>query len=113
VISPFVQRGSVFNGPLDHTTILQLIGEKFGDGQYSQIVDDRISQGGLGSVADVLSIDQQIADPPSPPPVTSGYTTATGPYDTLSTAFGNALAQMKKTSPAKMAERFPKLSRHF
>src|SRR5579864_7745398 len=41
VISPLVEPGSVYPGPLDHTSILQFIADKFGAGFYSPAVANR------------------------------------------------------------------------
>ena len=67
VISPFVKSGYVHKGVLDHTSILKFLGEKFGDGHYSDLVDSR----GVGSVSEVLDPDlmtssADIAAPPQP-----------------------------------------------
>jgi len=67
VISPFVKSGYVHKGVLDHTSILKFLGEKFGDGHYSDLVDNR----GVGSLSDVLDSDllassADIPDPPQP-----------------------------------------------
>jgi phospholipase C len=50
VISPYAQPGGAFNNVLDHTSILKLIGQVFGGGRYSQLVDQRP----VGSVLDAL-----------------------------------------------------------
>lgn len=61
VISPFVKPKTVFNGILDHTSILRFIGQKFGGtGGYSKLVDQRP----VGSVLDVLN-----AANPNPAPI--------------------------------------------
>jgi len=59
VISPFVQPGTTFSGLLDHTSILKLIGEVFGDGRYLPLVDQRP----VGSVLDVLADHEVHAAP--------------------------------------------------
>jgi phospholipase C len=66
VISPFVKPGSVFHGILDHTSVLKLLGEKFGtNGSYSPLVDARPVQ----SLSAILDFDNPIADPPAAPPL--------------------------------------------
>lgn len=50
VVSPYVTAGSVHHGVLDHTSILKFIGQCFGGGSYSAVVDARP----VGSVMDVL-----------------------------------------------------------
>ena len=54
VISPLVSPGKVFNQPMDHTSILKFLGQKFGGGKYGPGVDDRA---GVGSVLDVLDLN--------------------------------------------------------
>ena len=64
VISPFVQPGVANHTILDHTSVLKLIGEKFGEGgSYSALVDARP----VGSVSAVLNFDNPITEPPPPP----------------------------------------------
>jgi phospholipase C len=41
VISPLVEPGAVFSRPLDHTSMLQFLGDKFGSGFYSGSVSNR------------------------------------------------------------------------
>ena len=50
VVSPFVKPGSVFEGLLDHTSILKFLGELYGGGSYTPVVNDRP----VGKVSDVL-----------------------------------------------------------
>jgi len=54
VISPLVSPGAIYSQPLDHTSILKFIGQKFGAGKYGPGVDDR---DGVGSVLDVLDLN--------------------------------------------------------
>lgn len=63
VISPFVQQGYVSKALLDHTSVLKLLGEKFGNGSYSDLVDSRPVQ----SLSTVLNFDNPITDPLSAP----------------------------------------------
>jgi phospholipase C len=70
VISPFVLKGSVSHALLDHTSVLKFLGEKFGNGSYSALVDARP----VKSVSEVLNFDNPITDPPSAPALnTNGY----------------------------------------
>ncbi len=68
VISPLVSAGLVYSRPLDHTSILKFIGQKFNAGSYGPGVDDR---GGVGSVLDVLDLNspRQLIPPPPDPSV--------------------------------------------
>ena len=53
IISPFVQPGALYEGLLDHTSILRFLGEKFSsDGLYSDLVN---SLSRIGSVSAVLN----------------------------------------------------------
>jgi phospholipase C len=62
IISPFVERGAVFNSVLDHTSILKFIGQKFGpQGSYSEVVDKR----DVGSVADLLDASVKSREAPT------------------------------------------------
>jgi phospholipase C len=54
VISPLVSPGAIYSQPLDHTSILKFLGQKFGGGKYGPGVDDRE---GVGSVLDVLDMN--------------------------------------------------------
>ncbi len=63
VISPFVQKGAVSHNLLDHTSVLKLLGERFGNGSYSPLVDARP----VGSISHVLDFSNAIIPPPAPP----------------------------------------------
>lgn len=63
VVSTFVQPGAVSHVLLDHTSMLKLLGEKFGGGSYSSIVDARP----VRSVSEVLDATNPITDSPAPP----------------------------------------------
>jgi phospholipase C len=112
IISPFVEPRSVYHHDMDHTSILQFLGERFGNGHYSAAVDSRMSAG-LESVSAVLSLSTAREDIPSPPSVSQGFTPQAVPYDAMSLAFGEAFARMNAKFPDKVSERFPKLSGHF
>ncbi len=66
IISPLVSPGAVYNKPLDHTSILKFLGQKFGANSYGPGVDDRPL---VGSVLDVLDLNapRQLI-PPAPDP---------------------------------------------
>jgi phospholipase C len=101
VISPFVQPGSVNHILLDHTSVLKLIGEKFGNGSYSPLVDARPVE----SVSAVLNFDNPIADPPQAPaldgylanrpPAPMGATVPT-PNTNLQMGFQKAVTSLKQ-----------------
>jgi phospholipase C len=113
VISPFVEPRSVFHHDMDHTAILQLLGERFGNGRYSAAVDLRMTAG-LESVSATLSLTDARTDVPPPPGLSQGFTArAATPPDPMSQAFATAFAGMNKRFPAEVSDRFPKLSGHF
>jgi phospholipase C len=65
VISPFVKAGAVCHNLLDHTSVLKLLGEMFGNGSYSPEVDSRP----VGSISHVLDFTNPIVPAPAPPPL--------------------------------------------
>jgi phospholipase C len=66
LISPFVAAGQVFSEPLDHTSFLTLLTERFGGGQaYSPAVAKR--QAGLGRIAHALSASARSGPVPTLP----------------------------------------------
>ncbi|MGZ3460392.1 MAG: alkaline phosphatase family protein [Archangium sp.] len=60
LVSPWVQPGRAFHGSLDHTSMLQLLAEKFGAGpeDYSASVTHRRAQG-------IRSVSEALADAPA------------------------------------------------
>ena len=64
VVSPLVSPARIHSEPLDHTSILKFIGQKFGGGSYGPGVDDRAI---VKSVLDVLdlAVPRQLI-PPAP-----------------------------------------------
>jgi len=72
VVSPLVVPGSVCHMNFDHTSVLQLLAERFGAGptDYSPEVTARRSQG-IRSLADALTgpVNPRRPAPPNPPPV--------------------------------------------
>lgn len=67
LISPWVQPGAVFSGLLDHTSILQLLAERFAGGlPYSANVEHRKAQG-VGSLSAALEGTEPRTDRPIAP----------------------------------------------
>lgn len=65
LVSPFVKPGQVFSEPLDHTSILQLLDERFGGGRgYSPAVVKR--QASFGRISDALSAEPRAKTPALP-----------------------------------------------
>jgi phospholipase C len=70
VISPLVEPGTVYPGPLDHTSILQFIADKFGAGFYSVPVYNR--QPALSKLSAALTRATPRTDRVEPPSVEVG-----------------------------------------
>jgi phospholipase C len=66
IISPFVQPASLSESLFDHTSILKFLGEKFGGGNYTSLVDSR-PVNNLSDVLDdqLLAPDAQVRAPAS------------------------------------------------
>ncbi|MET0180490.1 MAG: alkaline phosphatase family protein [Novosphingobium sp.] len=65
LVSPHVAAGQVFDDPLDHTSILQLLDERFAGGRgYSPAVAKR--QASLGRIADALAAAPRATTPAIP-----------------------------------------------
>lgn len=113
LISPFVRKGAVFHGTLDHTSVLKCIATRFGDGTYSQDVDPRP----VGNIWDALELDDPRDDdtdwPPSP--VDAGFTPGTTPEpgDAMPAAFADAAKKAKADDPDGTLAKFPELFSHF
>ncbi len=68
VISPFGEAGTVSRGLFDHTSILQLLSERFADGSYSPDVDRRHrGSPSLDPLSNALTRATARIDVPSPP----------------------------------------------
>jgi len=122
VISPFVQPGAVFNSVLDHTSILKLLGQKFGPkGSYSETVDKRP----VGSVLDVLDASSAGRTAPAIPsledylkrqPGFAGFHPGKAPETLLQYAFQDALDRIRAHSVkptgklAQLLDTFPQRS---
>jgi phospholipase C len=100
VLSPFVAPKSAFHGPLDHTSILKLLGEKWGGGSYSPDVDER---DGVGSASEVFTLDVARADVPSPPSPTGMPV----PESVQAAAFTAAAQESYTQDPKNAMEKFP------
>ncbi len=117
VVSPFVEQGSAFNGILDHTSILKLLADKYGEPgeQYS---DDVAARTSIQSLAALLTRDTAR---PGPAPV-AALTLAAAPGAPLSAgsmlspnqlAFRNALEEVRQADPKAGAQKFPQLKSYF
>jgi phospholipase C len=81
VVSPLVERGSAFNGLLDHTSILQLVVDRFGAPEDLAYFGDAVARKNnrVLSLADVLTRSAPREDVPTVPAATSASGTATTP----------------------------------
>jgi phospholipase C len=105
VVSPFVSPGRVYDGQLDHTSVLRFLGEKFGEGKgYSEAVDTR----DVRSVYEVLDLQAPRSKKPpaalplgdylkqTPPP--AGYVPGTRPPSIIGEGFKRALDEIRISS---------------
>jgi hypothetical protein len=115
-MSPFTQAGTVSGNLLDHTSVLKLLGEKFGSGSYSSVVDNRP----VGSISHVLDFTKPQLSPPAPPaldqylqgrpPQAAGITTPE-PNSALQRGFIDAVASMKQHGADETHPKFGPLLR--
>jgi phospholipase C len=114
IASPLVQSGSVCSTLLDHTSVLQLIAEKFTPGKpYSDTVEKR-RVAGIGSVS--VALNNPNPQPSPPPPSTPllvqsvlGASIANGPSGAVSESFEAAALEMMRQYPVEMSEKYPEL----
>ena len=67
LVSPLVGEGTVFSEQLDHTSVLELIAERFGDGGgYSDTVSAR--QAAMGRISNALLDEPRAGRAPALPP---------------------------------------------
>lgn len=118
VISPYVQPGTVHDGVLDHTSILKLLGSRFG-GQYGY--DEPVKSRPVGNVLDVLNNPGGRSAPPLPAIAhlkalkaafadagEAGRVPGTQAQDDLERAFQSAIDEMRK-GPASPDGKFDEL----
>jgi phospholipase C len=113
IATPWVRPGKVFHGHVDHTSILQLIAEKFGSGpeDYSSFVNARRHQG-IVSLAEALDsqptqrpIPQRAAQPGSP--LHAGKRPPKQPNER---AFNMAAQELKQREGTAAISKFPSLA---
>jgi phospholipase C len=116
VVSPHVEPGSVFSGNLDHTSLLQLLADRFNPaGQYSPAVGAR--QTHLVPLSTILKPvpPAQIAAPAMPKPMVTALTRASlaaaPPAQMVRASGANATALAFRNIAATMAEANPELVR--
>jgi len=113
VVSPLVDAGTVFSGPLDHTSVLQLIAEKFApteDGYSAEVNARRDGDPAILSVSAVLNRDAPRNDIPAAPDVTlpAGMVQERSfSADYIERAFEMAGRKALTDHPARMRVLFP------
>lgn len=117
VVSPHVERGTVFHGTLDHTSILQLVAERFDAGRpYSPAVAARAAQG-IGSVSSVLNLAAPRDKIPVPPtvPARSRHRLrhTKSPPSRERDAFYQAARALCDHCPSRVARTYPAFWREF
>jgi phospholipase C len=117
IVSPFVDAGSCFSQPLDHTSILRLLADKYTPGRpYSQDVAARRP---IHSVAETLTAATARPGPaPQPPAAPAQPAAASAPARRAipapnSIAAFNALEEMRRLDPEAAAHKFPAWSDYF
>jgi len=117
IISPLVAPQSVFHGLLDHTSMLQLLAEKFAPQEvgYSASVNQR-RDAGINSVSRALNLTTPRTDIPDPPPAPSrGLVSFSGPdvnASPMQHAFQSAAQYMNQKYPNETADKYPEI-RHW
>jgi phospholipase C len=114
IASPLVKPGSVSDVLLDHTSVLQLLAEKFTPGRpYSASVEQR-RQHGIRSVSEILTNEAPWEAPPAPAqPITVtsalGKTLTTEPDSNMGKAFEQSARNMLAREPEQTKVKYPEL----
>jgi phospholipase C len=115
LVSPFVTKGSVSNVLLDHTSVLQLLAEKFTPGvPFSDNVAARMGKG-IQSVSQVLTATADTTAPaaPSTPLMVKsalGDNIAVAPTEDMPMAFEKAAHDMVEAHEEEVRQKYPELS---
>lgn len=115
VVSPLVSRGRVYTGLLDHTSILQLLAEKFAPagGGYSSSVESR-RKAGIGSVSAALDLlaPRGIIPlaPAAPRRILMRFSSPIGPPSAMQAAFAETARWMVKEHARETAQQYPEIS---
>jgi phospholipase C len=113
IVSPFVRPGAICHELLDHTSVLKLLGTKFGGGSYSPGVDGRQ----VVNLADVLDDVRPITQPPAAPAL-RGYIASRLPDQQVTPpsratpqqeAFGQALDNLRSQGADATHPKFGRL----
>ncbi len=115
IVSPFVKQGSVSNLLFDHTSVLQLLAEKFTPGTpYNKTVNKRsLGQNGIKSISAALNNNTYWQPPPSPSQVIEVKSqlglSVHPPLDAMSQSFENAFDLMLAAHPKKTIAKYPEI----
>jgi phospholipase C len=115
VVSPLVSPKLVFDGFLDHTSILQLLAEKFApnEGGYSASVENR-RRHGIRSVSEVLDLAGPRTSIPKAPAAPLRAAVSLGGPTTGATdmqlSFAAAANSMVQNFPKETAQKYPEIS---
>ena len=116
IVSPFVERGSICNLVLDHTSVLQFLAELFTPGKpYSDTVQKR-AQNGIHSISEALKAAKPITDIPVAPTTQINVSTSLGlPAPTavqndMAQSFKQAAIRMLAEEPSGVAIKYPELA---
>jgi phospholipase C len=117
VVSPHVESGTVYHGALDHTSILQLMADRFDGGRaYSSPVAARAAQG-IGSVSSVLNLAAPRNKIPAPPSVSLHSRRRRHHVDATPSVAQNAFYLAARAlcdhSPSRVARTYPEFWREF
>jgi phospholipase C len=117
IVSPFVDPGTIHSGVLDHTSLLQLLAERFTPGRgHSPAVDQRKTFG-VGSVSDALHRDSPRTEIPRPPAPRLQTMLELAPprlvQSPMQVAFANAAVRMVRDHPRETAQKYPAISHWF
>ncbi|HET6248460.1 MAG TPA: alkaline phosphatase family protein [Tepidisphaeraceae bacterium] len=110
IVSPWVDPGQVYNGPLDHTSILKFLGELFNAGTYSNEVDARTE---VGSVSAVLNRATPRDDAPLHPSAAAGQAPGQAVTGAIPQAFEAALDRLRAFDKDVTKLKFPTLFHRF
>jgi phospholipase C len=118
IVSPFVDPGSCFSQPLDHTSILRMLADKYAPGTaYSADVAARTP---LHNAAEALTLaaprpGAAPAPPPPPPPVFAATAPAVSRRipSANAIAYLNAIESMRRLDPQAMAHKYPAWKDYF
>lgn len=116
IISPFVKEGQVCHQLLDHTSVLQLLAEKWTPGKpYSSTVEER-RQKGINSISAALDTTLPLRAAPTPPQSKIMVSSALGDkidtapdMEPMRQAFEGAAMNMLAARPDETAKKYPEL----